>query len=46
MSMRARETSSRFLPSLIIGLPNASRVAVRLTINSNARSAWPTERMQ
>ena len=44
--MRARATIRRFLPSWMIGLPNASRVEARLTIRSSARSAWPIERMQ
>ena len=46
ISIRARETTSRFLPSLMSGLPNASRVAPRLTISSSACSALPMERMQ
>ena len=46
MSMRARDTTSMFLPSWMIGRPKASRDMPRLTIRSSAFSAWPTDRMQ
>ena len=46
ISIRARETVSMFLPSWMIGLPNASRPMPRRIIRSSARSAWPIERMQ
>ena len=46
ISMRAREITSRFFPSLTMGLPNASRVLARFTINSNAFLALPMDHMQ
>ena len=46
ISMRALATTSVFLPSEMIGLPNASRLRPRVTISSSARSAAPIERMQ
>ena len=46
ISMRAREITSMFLPSLAMGLPKATRVPERFTINSSAFSALPMERMQ
>ena len=46
ISMRARETTSRFLPSCASGRPKASRDMPRRTMRSSARSAWPTDLMQ
>ena len=46
ISMRAREITSRFLPSFAIGLPKATREPARFTISSSAFSALPMDRMQ